>query len=237
MKAMVLAAGLGTRMGKLTETTPKPLLDVGGESLIARQLAGLAAAGVTDVVVNVARHGEKIRAALGDGRRFGVRVEYSDEGPEPLETAGGIVEALAKLGDAPFIVANADVLTDFDFARLALDGADAAIVLVPNPAHHPGGDFALDADGRVTGHGERLTYAGIGLFDPGLFAGLPRGRRPLKPILDAAIARGRLKGVRYDGLWIDVGTPERLDEARARVSSRRAGGRDGDGGSSAEAGR
>jgi len=214
MKAMVLAAGLGTRMGKLTESTPKPLLDVGGETLLGRQLVGLAAAGITDVVVNVARHGRKIREAIGDGRRFGVRVEYSDEGPEPLETAGGIVNALPRLGDEPFVVANADVLTDFDFAALALDGAEGRIVLVPNPEHHARGDFGLDALGRVSEHGERLTYAGIALFDPRLFAGLAPGPRPLKPILDGAIARGTLRGLRYDGLWIDVGTPQRLDKAR-----------------------
>src|SRR5690606_14930561 len=124
MKAMVLAAGLGTRMGRLTESTPKPLLDVGGESLLGRQLGRLAGAGITDVVVNIARHGRKIRDAIGDGQRFGLRVEYSDEGPEPLETAGGIVKALPMLGDEPFVVANADVLTDFDFAALALDGAE-----------------------------------------------------------------------------------------------------------------
>jgi len=218
MKAMVLAAGLGTRMGRLTESTPKPLLDVGGETLIGRQLRRLAAAGITDVVVNVARHGEKIRDVIGDGHRYGVRVEYSDEGPEPLETAGGIVKALPLLGTAPFVVANADVLTDFDFGGLALDGDDGQIVLVPNPEHHPAGDFAIDSRGRVSDRGERLTYAGIALFHPRLFAGLAPGRRPLKPILDAAVARGALRGLRYDGLWIDVGTPERLEAARARIS-------------------
>jgi len=218
MKAMVLAAGLGTRMGRLTESTPKPLLDVGGETLLGRQLRRLAAAGITDVVVNIARHGAQIRDAVGDGRRFGVRVEYSDEGPEPLETAGGIVKALPMLGAEPFVVANADVLTDFDFAALALDGADGQIVLVPNPEHHPRGDFAVDPLGRVSDRGERLTYAGIALFDPRLFAGLEPGRRPLKPILDAAIARRALRGLRHDGLWIDVGTPERLEAARARVA-------------------
>jgi len=219
MKAMVLAAGLGTRMGRLTESTPKPLLDVGGESLLGRQLGRLAGAGITDVVVNIARHGRKIRDAIGDGQRFGLRVEYSDEGPEPLETAGGIVKALPMLGDEPFVVANADVLTDFDFAALALDGAEGQIVLVPNPAHHARGDFGLDSAGRVTERGERLTYAGIALLDPRLFAGLRPGPRPLKPILDGAIARGTLRGLCHRGLWIDVGTPERLDEARRRVAS------------------
>jgi len=218
MKAMVLAAGLGTRMGRLTESTPKPLLDVGGETLLGRQLARLAAAGVTCAVVNVARLGEKIRAAIGDGRRFGLRVEYSDEGPVPLETAGGIVRALPLLGTEPFIVANADVLTDFDFGRLRLDGADGQIVLVPNPPHNERGDFALGGDGLVAPSGTRLTYAGIALFDPALFRGRPEGPGPLKPILDEAAARGALRGLRHDGLWIDVGTPERLDAARAAVA-------------------
>jgi len=217
---MVLAAGLGTRMGRLTETTPKPLLDVGGETLLGRQLARLAAAGIAEVVVNVAQHGRRIRDAIGDGRRFGVRVEYSDEGPEPLETAGGIVKALPMLGGEPFIVANADVLTDFDFTRLALDGAEGQIVLVANPRHHLQGDFALDSRGRVSERGERLTYAGLALFSPSLFAGLAPGRRALKPILDGAIARGGLRGLKHEGLWIDVGTPERLAEARKRVSRR-----------------
>ena len=218
MKAMVLAAGLGTRMGRLTETTPKPLLDVGGETLLGRQLARLAAAGVTHAVINVARLGERIRAAIGDGRRFGLRVEYSDEGPMPLETAGGIVRALPLLGTEPFIVANADVLTDFDFRRLRLDGAEGQIVLVPNPSHHARGDFALGDDGFVTATGSRLTYAGIALFDPLLFRGRAPGPGPLKPILDDAIARGTLRGLRHDGLWIDVGTPERLAAARAAVA-------------------
>ena len=229
MKAMVLAAGLGTRMGKLTEATPKPLLDVAGETLLGRQLRNLAAAGITDVVVNVARHGGLIREAVGDGRRHGVRVEYSDEGPEPLETAGGIVKALPRLGTEAFVLANADVLTDFDYRKLALDGADGQIVLVPNPAHHERGDFALGADGFVGtlggdgfagAQGESLTYAGIALLHPRLFADLSPGRRPLKPILDAAIARGALRGLRHDGLWIDVGTPKRLAEAREVAATR-----------------
>jgi N-acetyl-alpha-D-muramate 1-phosphate uridylyltransferase len=220
MKAMVLAAGLGTRMGSLTTSTPKPLLEVGGETLIGRQLARLAAAGVTEAIVNVARHGDKIREAVGDGRHWGLRVEYSDEGPEPLETAGGILQALTRLGAAPFVVANADVLTDFDFGTLELGDAEGQIVLVPNPVHHGGGDFALDDRGFVVADGARLTYAGIALFDPAMFRGRSAGRAPLKPILDAAIARRRLRGVRHDGLWIDVGTPERLDEAREIVQKR-----------------
>lgn len=217
VKAMVLAAGLGTRMGRLTSDLPKPLLDVGGETLIGRQLTRLAASGVTDVVVNVARHGDALRDALGDGGRYGLRIEYSDEGPEPLETGGGILRALPRLGSAPFLVVNADVLTDLDYASLQLRGADGVLVLVPNPEHHPAGDFALDEDGFVRSVGPRLTYGGIALLDPALFEGFAAGRQPLKPILDAAIARGALRGVRYDGLWIDVGTPDRLEQARAQV--------------------
>lgn len=216
MKAIVLAAGLGTRMGALTAHTPKPLLDVGGETLIGRQLARLAEAGIREVVVNVAKHAAAIRAALGDGTGHGVALTYSDEGPDALETGGGIMHALPKLGGAPFVVANADVLTDFDFATLALEGADGVLVLVPNPPHHPAGDFALAADGHVmTGGDDTLTYAGLALLTPALFRGFMPGRGPLKPMLDGAIDRGALRGIRHDGLWIDVGTPARLEEARA----------------------
>lgn len=220
MKAMVLAAGLGTRMGALTARRPKPLLEVGGETLIARQLAKLAAAGVDEAIVNVARLGDQIRDALGDGRRWGLKLRYSEEGDEPLETGGGILRALPRLGSAPFLVVNADVLTDIDFASLSLDGAEGLLVLVPNPEHHPQGDFALDDRGYVRISEPRLTYGGIALFDPKIFSGFKPGRQPLKPVLDAAIERGVLRGLRYDGLWIDVGTPERLQQAREQVGDR-----------------
>lgn len=220
MKAMVLAAGLGTRMGALTARRPKPLLEVGGETLIGRQLAKLSAAGVGEAIVNVSRHGDQIRDVLGDGARWRLRLQYSEEGDEPLETGGGILRALPRLGSAPFLVVNADVLTDVDFASLRLDGAEGLLVLVPNPEHHPRGDFALDDRGFVRGSGPKLTYGGIALFDPKIFAGFEPGRQPLKPVLDAAIARGVLRGMRYDGLWIDVGTPERLQQAREQVGDR-----------------
>jgi N-acetyl-alpha-D-muramate 1-phosphate uridylyltransferase len=183
--------------------------------LIGRQLARLAAAGIGEAVVNVSRHGAAIRAALGDGTRWNMTLRFSEEGPEPLETGGGILRALPHLGGEPFLVVNADVLTDLDLTTLALDGAEGMLMLVPNPEHHPSGDFALDERGFVRVEGPRLTYGGIALFDPALFEGFEPGRQPLKPILDAAIARGALRGMRYDGLWIDVGTPERLEEARA----------------------
>lgn len=200
-------------MGALTATVPKPLLEVGGEPLVVHQLVRLARAGVRHVVVNVARHGDLIRAALGDGSRWGVVVSYSDEGDQPLETGGGILRALPLLGPTPFYVVNADVLTDFAPTALRLDGADGALLLVRNPEHHEQGDFGLDAQGLVRAAGPRLTYGGIALLAPRLFASRAPGAQPLKPILDAAIARGALRGVRYEGRWLDVGTPERLARA------------------------
>ncbi|HEX5418417.1 MAG TPA: nucleotidyltransferase family protein [Gammaproteobacteria bacterium] len=223
MKAIVLAAGLGTRMGALTANVPKPLLEVGSEPLIAHQIAKLGRAGVEEIVVNVARHGEKIRAALGDGASWGVRIGYSDEGEVPLETGGGILRALSRLGPGPFLVFNADVMTDFDPAELRLDGAAGSLLLVPNPEHHARGDFALDEQGFVRAAGPKLTYGGVALFTPRLFAGFPPSAQPLKPILDAAVARGTLRGLRYEGRWLDVGTPERLEQARRMFGTPRAG--------------
>lgn len=214
MKAIVLAAGLGTRMGGLTVSLPKPLLEVGGLPLVVHQIVRLAGAGVDKIVVNVAQNGDKIRAALGDGSRWHIELGYSDEGEVPLETGGGILRALPQLGPGPFLVVNADVLTDFDPAELSLDGGEGTLLLVPNPDHHPEGDFALDAEGFVRAAGPRLTYAGLALLSPRLFAACSPGAQPLKPILDAAIARGTLRGHRYEGRWIDVGTPERLERAR-----------------------
>lgn len=202
-------------MHELTAACPKPLLEVGGEPLLVRHVRRLAAAGFAEIVVNLSYRGEQIRAALGDGSRWRAALSYSDEGPVALETGGGIVEALPLLGPDPFLVVNADIYTDFDFATLALARGRAELVLVPNPPHHPHGDFTLDAAGRVGAAGAVLTLAGISVFDPSLFADLPRGGRPLKPVLDAAIAAGHVYGRRYDGLWLDVGTPERLDAARS----------------------
>jgi len=219
MKAMILAAGRGERMGALTAECPKPLLEIAGVSLIERHLGRLAASGVEDVVINLSYRGAQIRERLEDGRRFGVSIRYSDEGEPPLETAGGIIEALPLLGAEPFLLVNADAYTDFDFATLIARPAQSTLVLVPNPTHNPNGDFGLDAAGLVRAVPPLLTYAGIAVLDPALFAGLPRGRRPLKPVLDAAIARGVLRGVRYDGVWLDVGTPERLEVARRRARS------------------
>jgi MurNAc alpha-1-phosphate uridylyltransferase len=210
-RAIVLAAGRGERLRPLTDTCPKPLLPVRGKPLIVYHLEKLAHLGVPEVVINLSWLGATIRAALGDGTRWNLRLRYSDEGEPALETGGGIFRALPWLGPEPFLVVNGDVYTDFDFGALALqDDALAQLVLVPNPAHHAQGDFAL-RDGQVQEHGApRWTYAGIGLYRPGLFEGCTPGRFPLLPLLRRAIAAGRLHGQVYQGAWNDVGSAERL---------------------------
>ena len=229
-RALLLAAGRGERLRPLTDTTPKPLLEVRGRALIEHHVRRLADAGIRELVVNLAWHGEQIRARLGDGARHGVSIAYSDEG-EALETAGGIVHARALLGDAPFAVVNADVWTDYPFKRLALpEGRLAHLVLVPNPEHNPGGDFTLDR-GEVRNPGHRgsgaprrdlpessttLTFSGIAVYSPALFATLAPGKRPLAPLLRAACDRGEVSGESFNGDWCDVGTPERLESLRTR---------------------
>ncbi|HSD40475.1 MAG TPA: nucleotidyltransferase family protein [Burkholderiales bacterium] len=213
MKVMLLAAGRGERMRPLTDAKPKPLLEAGGRTLVERLVERLALAGFNDLVINHAHLGHMIEAALGDGARFGVRIRYSPEATA-LETAGGIVRALPLLGDAPFAAINADLHTEYPFARLrdALIGDDLAhLVLVDNPPHHPLGDFAL-ADGRVRNAGERmLTFSGIGVYRPALFAEIARGTKAqLAPLLRRAADAGRVSGERFRGRWTDVGTPERL---------------------------
>jgi MurNAc alpha-1-phosphate uridylyltransferase len=215
MKAMILAAGRGERMGALTATQPKPLLTIGGRPLIEHHVARLAASGIEEIVINLSYRGGQIRKHLGDGARFGVAISYSEEGEPPLETAGGIVHALPLLGTEPFLLVNSDVFTDFDFTALVSGPHWPMLVLVPNPTHHPRGDFGLDAEGFVCAEPPLLTYAGVAVFDPASFASLAPGRRPLKPWLDAAIARRELRGWSFAGSWLDVGTPERLEEARS----------------------
>jgi MurNAc alpha-1-phosphate uridylyltransferase len=225
MKVMLLAAGRGERMRPLTDATPKPLLPAGGRPVVAWLLERLAAASFREVVLNCAQLGWMIEAALGDGARFGVRIRYSHE-PEALETAGGIANAMPLLGDAPFLAVNADLYTDFPFERLraALAGeALAHLVLVENPPHHPGGDFAL-ADGQVANTGtSMLTFSGIGVYRPALFAAIARGTRAqLAPLLRAAAADGRVTGERFRGRWLDVGTPDRLAALDAELKASRA---------------
>lgn len=212
---MILAAGRGERMGALTAMQPKPLLTIGDRSLIEHHVVRLAASGVNELVINLSYRGSEIRKRLGDGSRFGVSIAYSDEGEPPLETGGGIVQALPLLGGQPFLLVNSDVYTDFDFRVLVEGPRVPTLVLVTNPSHNARGDFGLDAAGYVTAAPPLSTYAGLAVFDSRMFAGLPPGRRPLKPLLDAAIARRELKALPFSGVWLDVGTPERLEEARA----------------------
>lgn len=223
---MILAAGRGERMQALTRNIPKPLLEVGGKPLIEHHILKLAQAGIRQLVINHGPQGKRIEQALGTGARYGVRICYSPEGDAPLETAGGIIHALhaGRLGDEPFLLVNADVCTDLDFPRLQLP-ADALghLVLVDNPQHHPRGDFGLQA-GRLGLEGApRRTYSGIGIYRPQAFAGLQPGARPLRPVLEALIRRRALSGEHFQGLWIDVGTQERLDQAnranRAQAAS------------------
>jgi len=227
MKALVLAAGRGERMRPLTDTVPKPLLPVAGRPLIAYHLEALARAGLRDIVVNLSWLGERLRTALGDGSRYGVHIRYSDEGTQALETGGGIFNALPHLGPGAFIVVNGDTWTDFDFRRLSLDAdvdgdAVARLVLVPNPAHHPQGDFALAGDVIVDSGAERLTFSGIGIYKPELFAGAAPGKFPLLPLLQRAIAAGTLRGEIHRGEWWDVGSPDRLRALDSRLRARSA---------------
>jgi MurNAc alpha-1-phosphate uridylyltransferase len=219
---MLLAAGRGERLRPITDTLPKPLVEVAGKPLIVYHLEALARAGVGDVVINLSWLGEKIRAALGDGGRHGVRITYSEEGPVPLETGGGIHRALPLLGPHPFLVVNSDVWTDMDFSHaLTLEeGADARLLLAPNPPQHPRGDFGLEGDFVVERESDRLTYTGIGVYRPEFFAGCAPGKFPLLPLLKRAIAARRLRGAPYWGEWLDIGSLDRLAwlDARARAA-------------------
>ncbi|MGQ0586928.1 MAG: N-acetylmuramate alpha-1-phosphate uridylyltransferase MurU [Gammaproteobacteria bacterium] len=218
MKAMILAAGRGERMRPHTDSRPKPMLPVNGEPLIERHLEHLHAAGVEDVVINLGWLGEVIREHVGDGGDFGLRVQYSVEGWPALESGGGIFHALHLLGTAPFVVVNGDVWTDYPLAQLVQRAGTLApdslahLVLVPNPAHNPNGDFVLER-GRV-GNAEagRHTFSGLSVHRPEFFEGCSAGHFPLLPLWRRAAERGALSGEVYEGGWSDVGTPERLDE-------------------------
>lgn len=219
---MVLAAGRGERLRPITDTLPKPLVEIAGKPLIVYHLEALARAGVRDVVVNLSWLGDKIRAALDDGARYGVSITYSEEGPVALETGGGIHRALPLLGTGPFLVVNADVWTDIDFSGLPPleEDADAWLLLAPNPPHHSRGDFGLDGDFVVEREADRFTYTGIGMYRPELFAGCAPGKFPLLPLLKRAIAARRLRGALYRGEWLDIGSPDRLAwlDARERTA-------------------
>lgn len=224
MRAMILAAGRGERMLPLTREKPKPLLMVGGMPLLEHHILNLKAAGFGHLVVNAAHLAQQIVDFCGDGSRWGVRIEVSLE-DEPLETAGGIANALPLLGAAPFAVINGDIWCDYPFnqlhSRLPPD-AGAYLVLVPNPSHNPTGDFAL-MDGRVALSGaQTLTFSGVAVYSPGFFTGVDIAKAPLKPLLDAAILADRVRGERYPGTWIDVGTPQRLMDLDHALTANRA---------------
>ncbi|MGH8091124.1 MAG: N-acetylmuramate alpha-1-phosphate uridylyltransferase MurU [Rudaea sp.] len=217
-RALIFAAGRGERMRPLTDATPKPLLKAGGKRLIEWHLEKLARAGVREVVVNTAHLAEQFSATLGDGARWGLRIRYSYEGSEPLETGGGMLRALPLLGTDPFIAVNADIWTDFDFSALPQNPhGPAHLVVVDNPPQHPQGDFVL-RDGLL--HDDtapRLTFAGIGVYRPELLAGHAPGRFGIVPILRAAMREGKISGERFRDAWSDIGTPQRLAELDARL--------------------
>ena len=216
MKAMILAAGEGSRMRPLTNHTPKPLLKVGGKSLIVWQIEKLKQAGFTEIIINIAWLAKQIPAALGNGSQWGVTLHYSNEQDEgALETAGGIVKALPLLGEQPFLVVNADVWCKFDYSSLrhTLKAQDLAhLVMVNNPVHNPTGDFALKQQRLYKVGTPRYTFSGIGLYHPQLFSQLSYGRQALAPLLHQAIGKQQLSGELYQGDWRDIGTPERLQQ-------------------------
>lgn len=211
MKAMILAAGRGERMRPLTDHTPKPLLPVGGKPLIVWHIEALASAGIKEIVINHAHLGQQIEAALQDGSQWGVRIQYSPEAIA-LETAGGIANAMPLLGEAPFLVVNGDIFADIDYAQLKLESPNLAhLVMVSNPPQHVAGDFAL-MNGKLVAEGaSKLTFSGVGVYQPVLFAGIVRGEAAkLAPLLKTAMAQGLVTGQHHIGQWHDIGTPERL---------------------------
>ncbi len=221
MQAMILAAGRGERMRPLTNDTPKPLLKVAGKSLIERTIEQLVLAGFTDLVINYAYLGEQIEAELKDGSQFGATIRYSPEGKNGLETAGGIIHALPLMNDSPFLVVNGDIATNFPFAELKKKPVDLAhLILVPNPEHHPKGDFWLCDTGKIhstSPHKEDIsksenvhTFSGIGIYSTEFFKSAPQKTTKLAPLLRAAMSDNRITGQLFNGFWMDIGTPERL---------------------------
>ena len=214
---MILAAGRGERMRPFSDTIPKPLLSVCGKPLIVHHIEALARAGIVELVINHAWLGQTIETALGDGSQYGVHIQYSPEQPQALETGGGIFQALPLLGEGPFLVVNGDVMCDMDYQHLLEQPEGLAhLILVPNPEHHPNGDFALQ-NHLVRAQGQpKFTFSGIGVYRPELFKGCTAGKFPLAPILRHAMAADQVSGEIHRGFWIDVGTPQRLDELNQR---------------------
>jgi len=223
MKAMILAAGRGERLRPLTDSKPKPLVEVAGETLLGRHLRRLAHCGFTEVVINVSHLAAQIVERFGAATPPGLRIRWSFE-VEPLETAGGIAQARALLGDAPFLLVNADIWCDYDFAALkarALSGRLAHLVLVANPAHHPQGDFTLEQGVVGNAAAPRYTYAGISVLSPRLVDGVAAGSKAqLAPLWRAAAEHAAVSGELYEGLWSDVGTVERLEQLQERLNRR-----------------
>lgn len=219
MKAMIMAAGRGERLRPLTDELPKPLLKVGGKALIEHTLAHLKDAGFDEIIINHAHLGQKIVDFLGDGSRYGVKIQYSAEPEGALETGGGIRKAIDYLDQDPFLVINGDIWTDFPLQKLPtrLSGL-AHLVMVQNPDHHHEGDFYLDGAEVNLDHGKKLTFSGIGVYSPALFSCLQHGKYPLAPILRDAIAKKLVSGEYFSGKWIDVGTLERLSALEASLS-------------------
>ena len=219
MKAMILAAGRGERMRPLTDHTPKPLLMVGGRPLIEHTILQLVSAGFTQIIINHAHLGQQIEDRLGNGHELGADIIYSPE-DEALETAGGIVNALPLLGNEPFLVINGDIASDFPFAILKQVPIRLAhLVLINNPSHHLMGDFNLNSNGLVKDEeGQKLTFSGIGVYRPELFISTPPGKSKLAPILRKAMALDKVTGEHYSGFWMDIGTPERLQELESYLN-------------------
>jgi len=238
MKALIFAAGRGERMRPLSDTTPKPLLRAGGKRLIEWHLENLARAGVREVVINTSHLASQFPATLGDGARYGVRIEYSYEGGTALETGGGMLHALPLLGNEPFISVNGDIWSDFDFATLPREPQGLAhLVLVDNPPHRAQGDFGIEEDGRLLpfadspGAQRMLTFAGIGVYRPDFLDGWREvigdasgarenpPRFSITPLLRAAISKNQIGRQPHHGAWFDIGTPQRLRELDARLNS------------------
>lgn len=214
MRAMILAAGRGERMGKLTEYTPKPLLKVHGKYLIEYALQSLIATNIKEIVINVSYKAELIQQTLGDGNQYGVQITYSIE-KERLETGGGILNALHLLGRDPFIVISSDIITDFKLQKLTLPaGKLAHLILVDNPSFHPQGDFGLTNNllNRITK--PTFTFANMGIYDPAFFSNATPGYFPLSKLLFPAIDQGLISAEHYHGLWFNIGKPEDLEEAK-----------------------
>jgi len=213
MKAMILAAGRGSRMRPLTDKKPKPLLEVGGKPLIVWHIEKLKEAGFEEIIINIAWLGDQIPKALGEGSKYGVKLVYSDEQQiGGLETAGGIIKALPLLGDEPFLVINGDIWCDFTYSNISpLKKGDLAhLILTTNPDHHPDGDFSIQNE-RVSQTGKsKYTFTGIAYYHPKMFSGLVETKLPLLPLFIEAIEKDKITGELHKGKWLDIGTPERL---------------------------